>query len=479
MPITQFRLTMTAGAIAALFAPTLYAASAGRVDFATPGVNAIGPGGQSRPVSRGSELQTGETIDTGAGRAQLRFSDGGLVSLQPQTQFRLETYGYDKDDSNKNSIVMSLLKGGLRTITGLIGKTNRQGYKLQTATATVGIRGTEMSIVILANNTILFNCTDGAIDLTNQAGTVTLPAGRSASVSSSTASPSVSSEKPFLPPGSYSVTQLSLPTNPVQDAQTILPTILTGTFAGQWRTIDHLPNGNAQGYGDGFTPTFTVGTDGMLKSYSTTTPDFGYGTTTTGGTLTGSGIVDGNDGVMAWGRWTGTAAGIGSSSGATYTAADPLHYVVGLPVTALPTSGTATYTMYGGTTPSCTGGGCGLVGISGSLSVNFGNFSGSYAMNVSNSVGSANISATGGLGFDGAGVGFNSTGSIVSGTTSTGNISSGIANLSGFLAGPAASHAGAVYNVTYTPYGTSLSTSINGAAVFQRGAIGPTIINVQ
>ncbi|MDB5145955.1 MAG: fecR family protein, partial [Mucilaginibacter sp.] len=161
MPNSQFRLSMIAAAVTALFAPALQAATAGKIDFATPGVNAVGPNGQSRPVGKGSELQTGEIIDTGSGRAQLRFTDGGLISLQPQTQFRVESYGYDKDDSNKNSVVMNLLKGGLRSITGLIGKTNRQGYKLQTATATVGIRGTEFSVTGLPNGTILFNCTDG------------------------------------------------------------------------------------------------------------------------------------------------------------------------------------------------------------------------------------------------------------------------------------------------------------------------------
>jgi hypothetical protein len=466
MPITQFRLTMTAGAIAALFAPTLYAASAGRVDFATPGVNAIGPSGQSRPVTRGSELQTGEVIDTGTGRAQLRFTDGGLVSLQPQTQFRLETYGYDKDDSNKNSIVMNLLKGGLRTITGLIGKTNRQGYKLQTATATVGIRGTEFSVAGLPNGTILFNCTDGTIDVVNQGGSTTLNGGQSAVILSPNSPPAKTDEKPFLPPTTYTASGLPLPNNPVQDAQPIAPPMLTGTFTGQWRTIDHLPFGTINGaaggtgYGSNITPTFTVGTDGMLKSYGNTQSFGSYGST-----LTGSGIVDGNDGVMAWGRWTGSASGIGNSSNATYSPSDPLHYVVGLPVTNMPTSGSATYTMYGGTTPSCTGGGCGVVGISASLSVNFGSASGSYAMNVSNSADGARLSTGGALFFDSTGVNFYG-GNNVSGTAPGGSVS-GNSQIGGFLAGPAASRAGAVYNVTYA-VGYGSSVSINGAAVFKQ-----------
>src|SRR5882724_8763177 len=146
MPKNEQKLTAIAAGVAAMFAPQAHAAGSGQIEFATVGVNAVGPGGQSRPLSKGSEIGPGEVVDTGNGRAQLRFTDGGVVSLQPQTQFRIETYGFDKNDSQKNSIVMNLLKGGMRTITGLIGKTNRAGYKLQTATATVGIRGTEFSI---------------------------------------------------------------------------------------------------------------------------------------------------------------------------------------------------------------------------------------------------------------------------------------------------------------------------------------------
>ena len=170
MPKSDHRLTAIAAGVAAMFAPQAHAAGAGQVEFATAGVNAVGANGQSRPLAKGAELQAGEIIDTGNGRAQLRFTDGGMVSLQPQTQFRLETYGFDKDDSKKNSIVMNLLKGGLRTITGLIGKTNREGYKLQTATATVGIRGTEFSITGFPDGSILFHVADGAIDVSNRAG---------------------------------------------------------------------------------------------------------------------------------------------------------------------------------------------------------------------------------------------------------------------------------------------------------------------
>jgi hypothetical protein len=51
-------------------------------------------------------------------------------------------YAYEGVAATAQRVAMSLLKGGLRTVTGQIGKINNNGYKLTTATATIGIRGT-------------------------------------------------------------------------------------------------------------------------------------------------------------------------------------------------------------------------------------------------------------------------------------------------------------------------------------------------
>jgi hypothetical protein len=42
---------------------------------------------------------------------------------------------------------MSVFKGGLRTITGAIGRQNRERYRITTATVTIGVRGTDFEIV--------------------------------------------------------------------------------------------------------------------------------------------------------------------------------------------------------------------------------------------------------------------------------------------------------------------------------------------
>jgi hypothetical protein len=462
---------MIAGAISAAFAPPLFAASAGKIDFTTPGVNVVGPNGQSRPAAKGAELQTGEVIDTGAGRAQLRFTDGGMVSLAPQTQFRLESYGYDKDDSNKNSIVMNLLKGGLRTITGLIGKTNRQGYKLQTTTATVGIRGTEFSITTFSDGSVLFNCADGAIDVSNRAGSTTINGGQSAIVSTQTSTPAKTDDKPFLPPAvTLAQTQIPLPTNPVQDAQPVAPAtpLLTGTFTGAWATaalsapsssLDSAPPTFAYGG----VPNFTVAPSGHLTNYG-----WGYAGDPRRTVSLGAGTAQsfGNDGVMAWGRWTGTVNDSAAEGGTfTYNASNPLHYVVGMPVTNMPTSGVGTYNQYGGTGVSCSGG-CGTITTSSSLTVNFGNLqASSFSMSMSNTAGNVSLNGTGGLSFSNGNANFNGF-AVMAGTGAGGNA---YGSINGFLAGPGASHAGAVFGINYTQagYGGQF-TQITGAAVYKK-----------
>ena len=152
-----FPKSLMAAALSAAFPGLATAQTAARVDFATGNVTATSPDGRSRALTRGADVQVGETISTQQGRAQMRFSDGAFVSLQPQTDFKIDNYVFEGRGSPNESAVMSLLKGGMRTITGLIGRTNRDGYRLQTSTATVGIRGTGYSVSYDAGGSVTFS----------------------------------------------------------------------------------------------------------------------------------------------------------------------------------------------------------------------------------------------------------------------------------------------------------------------------------
>jgi len=131
----------------ALFAGTAWA-EIGTVQFALGDVRIIGPNGVSRAVSKGALINEGDTVTVGtAGSAQLKMVDGGLLAIRPDTQMKFDEYKFSGKEDGTERSVMSLLRGGFRTITGAIGRLNKSNYRVNTPTATVGIRGTDHEIL--------------------------------------------------------------------------------------------------------------------------------------------------------------------------------------------------------------------------------------------------------------------------------------------------------------------------------------------
>src|SRR3972149_4249279 len=132
-PDFLYRRTAIAAALAASFPGLALGASVARVDFAVGNVTAVGADGKSRPLAKGSQIETGDTVATQQGRAQLRFVDGAYMSLQPNTEFKVEEFNFSGREDGKENDVMNLLRGGMRTITGLIGRAHRQNKTTRTA----------------------------------------------------------------------------------------------------------------------------------------------------------------------------------------------------------------------------------------------------------------------------------------------------------------------------------------------------------
>ena len=86
-------------------------------------VNAIAAN-VKRVLDTNSDIFALETIVVGTNsRAQIQFTDGGLMNLLPDTEFRVNTYKYKKV-LQKDHFSSELLKGGLRTLSGSIAKKN-------------------------------------------------------------------------------------------------------------------------------------------------------------------------------------------------------------------------------------------------------------------------------------------------------------------------------------------------------------------
>ncbi|HSI43463.1 MAG TPA: FecR family protein [Methylotenera sp.] len=134
------RKAVLAAMITAAFPMGVHAA-AGKVEFASGGAAIQGADGSSKVMTKGMEINQGDTILTGAGRAQVKFSDGGYISFQPNTQFKIEEYNYNGKQDGSERGFFRLVEGGLRALTGLVGRENRPNYRMATPVATIGIRG--------------------------------------------------------------------------------------------------------------------------------------------------------------------------------------------------------------------------------------------------------------------------------------------------------------------------------------------------
>lgn len=127
-------LALAAGAPHALSAP------AGQVEFAQGLASAQQRGQATRILGKGDPLQEGDVLNTGArGFAIIAFPDGGKVTLRPNTTFAIDRYN---GAAGQEAVALRLLKGGMRTITGTIGRSKPESVSVRTATATIGIRGT-------------------------------------------------------------------------------------------------------------------------------------------------------------------------------------------------------------------------------------------------------------------------------------------------------------------------------------------------
>ena len=83
----------------------------------------------------------------GNGSAGISMSDETLLGLGPNSTLVIDRYAYDPV-TREGKVETSILKGTLRYVSGLIGKTNPQAIKVMTANSTIGIRGTDFIVEV-------------------------------------------------------------------------------------------------------------------------------------------------------------------------------------------------------------------------------------------------------------------------------------------------------------------------------------------
>lgn len=101
--------------------------------------------GTSKILSQKSTVESGDLLVSEKNTyARVKFTDNSEITLKPNTQIRIDEYLFDQSRPEADSAVFNLIKGGLRALTGLVGKRgNQDSYKLKAPSATIGIRGTD------------------------------------------------------------------------------------------------------------------------------------------------------------------------------------------------------------------------------------------------------------------------------------------------------------------------------------------------
>ena len=113
----------------------------------------VARGGQVLPLAKGASLQAGDSVITGiASNAQLRMSDGAVIALRAQSEFKINQYSFNGKSDGSEKAELSLVKGGVRAVTGAIGRENKDNLKINAVVATVGIRGTGFNINVCEGN---------------------------------------------------------------------------------------------------------------------------------------------------------------------------------------------------------------------------------------------------------------------------------------------------------------------------------------
>jgi len=162
--------------------------------------------GSVKTLGPNSIVELGDTLITEKKTyARIKFSDNSEVTLRPKSQFKIDQYFFDQAKPKDDKAVFSVVKGGLRAMTGQIGKRfHGDNYKMNTPMAVVGIRGTIFEIRISEGDTgsmsrgLYLFVPEGNITVSNSAGVQSVSVGQFAYVRDTQTRPVILPSNPGL-----------------------------------------------------------------------------------------------------------------------------------------------------------------------------------------------------------------------------------------------------------------------------------------
>lgn len=131
--------------------------------------------------SDGVAVQMQDTAVTANGTMRIDFQDETRVDLTQHARLTIDEFVYDPG-TNTGSLGIRATLGGVRYASGQIAKRNRQNVRIQTPSATIGVRGTDFVMVVdelggsmitlLPSCDTMGMCYVGEIEVSTDVGTV-------------------------------------------------------------------------------------------------------------------------------------------------------------------------------------------------------------------------------------------------------------------------------------------------------------------
>ena len=130
-------------------------------------------------VSKGTNVETDDKVETKNGAVNIRFKDNTTVKVTENSSLVIDDFVYSGKPST-SKMALKFASGTVRFATGQTGKMDKANINLQTPTATVAVRGTDFASTVddFGKSLIILlpeeDGTVGEITVSNAAGTVTL-----------------------------------------------------------------------------------------------------------------------------------------------------------------------------------------------------------------------------------------------------------------------------------------------------------------
>lgn len=157
-----------------LFSQLSYAGIAGHVQFVNGLVQIANTAKQTRILQKGDAVHESDTVITAKNASvQIRMLDGGMIAVRPDSQLKFDSFVFSGEESENDKSFFSLLRGGFRSITGLVGHKHKANYRITTAGSTIGVRGTDHeTFVVVADSELAKTTPTGTYNKVNVGETV-------------------------------------------------------------------------------------------------------------------------------------------------------------------------------------------------------------------------------------------------------------------------------------------------------------------